>query len=153
MYLFNPRLRHLTAALIQCLYQGARSAVFQTLNFPWNRCEKHRQHSDAGFCFTCSSLLWHWCSSSFLLTWTLQIPVTSLPDTTFHLGMPSDGNCTELPQKAGHQFFTPPNCSPKFRMSNMALALFYLMLYFSLLFHLYVYIMSWQMQVELFQDK
>lgn len=93
MDLFNPRLRRLIATFIQHLYQRAGSAVFQTSNFLWNRCEKQRQHSDPGFCFTfrtesvshVPSLLWHWCSSSFLLT--LQIPVTSLPDTTFHSGM------------------------------------------------------------------
>lgn len=95
MCLSNPRLRHLIAVLIQRLYRRARSAAFQTLNFPWNRCEKQRERSDPGFCFTSRTetvshvppLLWHWCSSSFLLAWTLQIPVTSLPDTTFHLAM------------------------------------------------------------------
>lgn len=49
---FNPRLRHFTAALIHQLYQEARSAVFQTSNFLWNRCEKQREPSDAAFCLT-----------------------------------------------------------------------------------------------------
>lgn len=52
MYVFNPRLRHLVAVLIQHLYSRAHSSVFQTLNFPWNRCENQREQSDRGFCFT-----------------------------------------------------------------------------------------------------
>lgn len=48
MYLFNPRLRHLVAVFVQHLY----SSVFQTLNFPWNRCENQREHSDLVFCLT-----------------------------------------------------------------------------------------------------
>lgn len=49
--IFNPRLRHLVSVLIQHLHSGAHS-LLQALNFPWNRCENQREHSDLVFCFT-----------------------------------------------------------------------------------------------------
>lgn len=155
MYRFNPRLRHLVAVLIQHLYSRACSSVFQTLNFPWNRCENQRKHSDLVFCFTMKELSFSPPVILMLIFLPVHLDLTNSSHfSSWHnisLSDASDGNCTELPQSAGNQFFTPPNSSPKFRMRNKALALSYLMSYFFFLFLLYI--TFWQMQVELFQDK
>lgn len=121
MYLFNPRLRHLTAALIQHLCHRARSAVFQTFNFLWNRCEKQRENSDPGFCFTIrTEAVSHRSFPPVTLMFIflpahLDLTNSSCFSSWHHISLrdASYGNCTELPRRAGNQFFTPPNSSPQ----------------------------------------
>lgn len=84
---FNPKWRHLVAVLIQHLCSRALSSGFLTLNLPWNQRKTQSllfHHGRSEIASHVSPLLWHWCSSSFLLIWTSPIPATHLLLPTQH---------------------------------------------------------------------